>query len=94
MLDAMNKHKIKSFIYLSVSILNLVLSIIFVKSYGLIRYSSATAIGMTINALLNNIYYKYNLKLNMKYYWKEISKLFIPTIVCFFIGLIMVNNTL
>ena len=92
MLDAMNKHKIKSFIYLSVSILNLVLSIIFVKSYGLIGCSLATSIGMTINALLNNIYYKYNLKLNMKYYWKEISKLFIPTIVCFFIGLIMVNN--
>lgn len=93
MLEAMNKHKIKSFIYLSVSILNLLLSIIFVKSYGAIGCALSTAIGMTINALLNNIYYTYNLKLDMKYYWKEILKLVRPTIICFFIAkIVIVNN--
>ena len=89
MLEAMNRHKVKSYIYLGVSVLNLVLSIVLVKAIGMIGCAIATAIGMTINAILNNIYYKYYLKLDINYYWKSISKLFLPLLICNLLGWVL-----
>lgn len=86
MLEAMNKHKVKSFIYLGVSIVNLVLTLVFVKRFGAIGCAMGTCIGMSINALLNNLYYKYKLNLSMGYYWKEIMKLVPSVLVSFIIG--------
>ncbi|MDB8551641.1 polysaccharide biosynthesis C-terminal domain-containing protein [Turicibacter sanguinis] len=91
LLEAMNKHKIKSFIYLSVAVFNLILTLILVKPYGMIGCAIATAIGMTINAILNNIYYKFTLKLDMEYYWKEILKLCPTSIVIFILGIFYVK---
>lgn len=91
MLEAMNKHRIKSLIYLGVAILNLVLTLIFVESFGAIGCALGTAIGMFVNALLNNLYYKYNIKLNMSLYWKEMMKAAIPMIGMMIIGIVMVS---
>lgn len=91
LLEAMNKHKVKSFIYLAVAILNLVLTLILVEEFGAIGCAIGTSIGMTLNAVFNNLYYKYKLKLNMRYYWKEMAKLLPPTIICFGIGRILVK---
>lgn len=91
MLEAMNKHKVKSFIYLGVSILNLALSLLLVGKLGPIGCALGTGIGMSINAILNNLYYKYKLNLNMSYYWKEILKLLPSTIVGFLIGNILLK---
>lgn len=89
LLEAMNKHKIKSYIYLSVAIFNLILSVVLVEKVGIIGCAIATAIGMTINAILNNLYYKYSLNLDMSYYWKNILYLFIPLIICNVFGWIL-----
>lgn len=91
LLEAMNKHKIKAYIYLSVAVFNLILTLILVKPYGTIGCAIATAIGMTINAILNNIYYKFTLKLDMEYYWKEILKLFPTSILIFILGIVYVK---
>lgn len=86
LLEAMNKHRVKSFIYLGVALFNLILTLILVKPYGAIGCAMATAIGMLINAILNNIYYSYALKLDMKNYWKSILKLLPSTIIAAIIG--------
>ena len=91
MLEAMNKHKIKAYIYLSVSVLNLILSILLVQRFQALGCAVSTAVGMLINAIANNFYYKYNLKLNMKSFWKEILKLCIPSCLVFVIGIGIVN---
>ena len=91
MLEAINKHKVKAFIYLGVSILNLIITLILVNVLGAIGCALGTAIGMIINAILNNIYYKYKLNLNMIYYWKEIMKLSLPIALSFAIGGILVK---
>lgn len=90
LLEAMNKHRIKSFIYLGVALLNLVLTLILVKPYGAIGCAVATTIGMLINAILNNIYYSYALNLDMKNYWKSILKIVPSTIIAAIIGEIVV----
>lgn len=80
LLEAMNKHRIKAFIYLGVAFINLVLTLIFVQKWGGLGCALATAIGMLINSAMNNIYYSYYLKLPMRYYWKQIIKL-LPAII-------------
>lgn len=89
-LEAMNKHKVKSYIYLGVSLLNLILTLVLVDRYGVIGCATATCVGMLINAYLNNLYYKYKLNLNMQYYWKNIVKIIPSMIICFFIGILIV----
>ncbi|EGC90821.1 polysaccharide biosynthesis protein [Turicibacter sp. HGF1] len=91
LLEAMNKHKIKAYIYLSVAIFNLILTLILVKPYGMIGCAVATSVGMTINAILNNIYYTYSLKLDMKFYWKQILKILPTSIIVFIVGSIYVR---
>jgi O-antigen/teichoic acid export membrane protein len=86
MLEAMNKHKIKAFIYLGIAVLNVGLSIILVQKYQGLGCAIATAIGMVINAIANNVYYKYFIKLDIKYFWTQISKLVIPSVITFIIG--------
>lgn len=86
MLEAMNKHKIKSLIYLGVAIINLVLTLILVKYLGIIGCALGTAIGMIINAVLNNLYYMLNIKLDMKRYWREIINVMIPITLSFILG--------
>lgn len=91
-LEALNKHKVKSYIYLSVAVLNLFLTIILVKPFGIIGCALGTSVGMTINAIANNLYYAYKLKFNMKYYWSQILPLMIPTILSFIAGWSINNN--
>lgn len=88
MLEAMNKHKVKAYIYLSIAVINVVISIILVQKYQGLGCAIGTAIGMTINAIANNVYYKYVIKLDIRYFWIQISKLVIPTAITFIIGFI------
>lgn len=89
LLDAMNRLKIKSLIYLGIAILNIVLSLILVNIWGLLGCAVGTAICIIINAVLNNLYYHYKIKLNMGYYWKKMLTLILPTIVTLFLGLLL-----
>ncbi|MFT5871495.1 MAG: O-antigen/teichoic acid export membrane protein [Clostridium sp.] len=88
MLEAMNKHRVKAYIYLTIAVVNVILSIILVKKYQGMGCAIATAIGMVINAVANNVYYKYVIKLDIKYFWVEITKLVIPSLITFALGLL------
>ena len=86
MLEAMNMHRVKAYIYLSVAILNVILSILLVKKYQGMGCAIGTAIGMIINAVANNFYYKYVIKLDIKAFWVQMLKLVIPTSISFIVG--------
>ena len=88
MLEAMNKHKVKAYIYLSIAIINVLLSVLLVQKYQGLGCAIGTAIGMIVNALANNVYYKYVIKLDIKYFWIQISKLVIPSSITFILGFV------
>jgi O-antigen/teichoic acid export membrane protein len=78
MLEAMNMHRVKAMIYVSVAILNLIMSIIFIQIWGIVGCALGTAFGMVINFIANNIYYKYKMGLHIGQFWSEIAKIAIP----------------
>lgn len=81
LLEAMNKHRVKSLIYLFVAILNVVITLLLIPSLGIFGCALGTAIGMIINAIANNVYYSKYLKLDMRYYWKKMAKLLPATVI-------------
>lgn len=92
MLEAMNKHRVKAYIYLCISIVNLFVSILLVQKWQGLGCAIGTATGMIINTIANNIYYKFKIKLNLKYFWSEIIKLILPLVITFGIGLIIIKK--
>jgi len=91
MLEAMNKHKIKAYIYLTIAIINVLISIVLVQKYQGLGCAIGTAIGMVINAIANNVYYKYVIKLDIKYFWLQILKLVVPSFITFGLGFIVIK---
>ncbi|MCF6182103.1 oligosaccharide flippase family protein [Lutibacter sp.] len=69
---AKNKHKIKSFVSLGISILNVVLTVVLVKKYGIIgaAYSTCFAL-LSVYLIFNSILYHKILKLDMIRFIKE-----------------------
>ncbi len=70
-LQAMNKHKVRSVLLLTTAVMNIVISIILVKNIGMIGASIGTALTLFFGELvLVNIYLTRVIKLNMPYfYW-------------------------
>jgi len=91
MLEAMNKHRVKAYIYLTIAVVNVLISIVLVQKYQGLGCAIGTAIGMIINAIANNIYYKYVIKLDIKCFWIDISKLVIPSLITFVLGYFALN---
>ena len=91
MLEAMNKHRVKAYIYLTIAVVNVLVSIVLVQKYQGLGCAIGTAIGMIINAVANNIYYKYFIKLDIKYFWVQILKLVIPSSITFALGFLVVS---
>ncbi|MGM9550805.1 MAG: lipopolysaccharide biosynthesis protein [Clostridia bacterium] len=74
---ALNKHQFRSIIYLIMAILNIFISIPLANRFGAVGASAGTAIGLvTANILIMNVFYHKALKIDMKYFWKEIFKTF------------------
>ncbi|MDD4817135.1 MAG: oligosaccharide flippase family protein [Victivallaceae bacterium] len=85
---AMNKHQFRSFLYLTIAIVNIIISIPLCKSYGVIGCVVGTAIGQVVgNTIIMNFYYKYKIKINVNRYFREVAKV-LPSIggsllICF-----------
>lgn len=85
---AKNMHKFRSIIYFMIAIGNVLISIPLTKVYGEVGAAFGTAITMILgNIIIMNWYYHTRVKLNMKYFWSNIFKLFPAILVSFFIGL-------
>ena len=91
-MQAKNKYKFRTIVFLFIAIANIMISIPLAKIYGGIGTSIGTAISLIIGqGIIMNIYYQNTIHINIKEFWKEILKMTIPVIICFFIG-ILVNK--
>lgn len=78
---AKNKHQFRSIVYLIMAILNVAISIIFAMQWGEIGAAFGTTISLVIaNGVVMNIFYHKVIKLDMLYFWREITK-FIPALI-------------
>lgn len=70
--QAMNKHRFAAIVNIIVAILNLILSIFLAQKYGPVGSALGTGIGTLVSIMIINLYYNYNMKLDMKKFWKNI----------------------
>ena len=85
---AKNMHKFRSILYFIIAIGNILISIPLTKAYGEVGAAFGTAITMTLgNIIIMNWYYHARVKLNMKYFWSNIFKLFPAILISFCVGL-------
>ncbi|WP_211283659.1 polysaccharide biosynthesis C-terminal domain-containing protein [Thomasclavelia cocleata] len=92
---AKNMHKFRSVVYFIIAIGNVLLSIPLTKVYGEVGAALGTAITMILgNIIIMNWYYQARVKLDMKYFWGNIFKLFSSSISKFWdwINSIKINN--
>ncbi len=82
-LVAKNKHKFRSTIYFIIAVLNIGLTIVLVKSFGIVGASVATAIALTIgNGIIINIYYSRAIGLKIGKFFKDcVARLGIPMLI-------------
>ena len=86
---ALNKHQFRSIIYLIIAVSTVGISIPLAGKWGAIGAAMGTAFSLLIgNGLVMNIFYHRVLKIDMKYFWKEILKTWkgflIPVILAVF----------
>ncbi len=75
-LQAKNKHKFRSLLYLCVALTCIALCIPFIKIWGAYGCALATALSLTIgNLFIMNWYYYKKIGLNVFSFWKEILKM-------------------
>lgn len=96
---AKNKHKIRSVVYLLISIINILLSIPLIKKYGTIGAALGTAVSLIIgNIVFMNWYYYKALKIDVIGFWNSIlsfmPSLILPSIVGFIFISIEYNTIL
>ena len=73
---SVNKHRVRSVIYMGMAVFNTLISIPFAQRYGAIGSAIGTAISLVLaNGLIMNIYYQKGIGLHMGYFWKSILSL-------------------
>lgn len=78
-LQAQNMHKFRSILFLIIAILNLILSLRWVKSMGILGCALATCIAYVIGpVIIMNWYYWKKVKLDITLFWINIVKMWIP----------------
>ena len=89
-MQAKNKYKFTTIVFLFIAIANIMISIPLAKAYGGIGTSIGTALSLIIGQILiMNIYYQKTIHIDIKKFWKEILKMTIPVIICFIIGILI-----
>lgn len=72
---ALNKHQFRSIIYLMMAFANVLITIPLASRFGSVGAAMGTALSLILcNGLIMNVFYHKVLKINMKYFWKEILK--------------------
>ena len=78
---AKNKHKFRSYVYLTMAIVNVFISIWFCHIWGIVGVAIGTALALIIcNGIIMNIYYHRVTKLNIVKFWSSILKI-LPALI-------------
>lgn len=89
---AKNMHKSRSLVYLGISVINVIISIPLIKSYGAIGAAVGTAFALvTGNILFINWYYHFRIRLNMVYFWNSIFKTLPSICIPWIVGTIVIQ---
>lgn len=85
--QARNQHQFRSIVYFFIAILNIVVSILLVKSYGIIGCAVATGFSFILgHIIIMNIYYWKRVNINIPLFWNNILRMSIPVIITMIIG--------
>lgn len=77
---AKNMHRVKSVVYTAISVVNVCLSILFIRRWGCVGAACGTTLSLVAGEILfMNWYYHKKIGLDMGYFWKEIGK-FLPAV--------------
>ena len=89
-LQAQNKHKFRSLLYLGIAVCNLLLSIKLCQMYGEIGSTIGTAMALLIgNGLIINIYYHKRANINIICFWKSILRASVGLIIPIIAGILL-----
>ena len=78
---AKNMHQFRSWTYLFIAVVNVLVSIPLAKRYGGMGAALGTALSLVVgNVLIMNWYYHKRIGLNLKFFWKQIL-IFIPALI-------------
>ena len=93
-LEAENKHKMRSIIFVLISCINLLISIPLAKNYGAIGAAVGTAAAFLLgNGLFMNLYYYKAINIDIYVFWKNIFK-FIPGLIIMSVIGMFLNNVI
>jgi len=89
-LQAKEKHKFRTIIYLIIAILNILVSIPLAKAYGGLGTAIGTAISLILgNGIIINWYYHSKIHIDIPAFWKQILKMSVPVLLIFGAGYIL-----
>jgi O-antigen/teichoic acid export membrane protein len=89
-LQAKNKYKFNTILYLFMAIFNIVASIPLAKLYGGLGAAIPTAVALIIgNGIIMNIYYHKTIGIDILKFWKNILKISICIMLAFIFGIII-----
>ncbi len=92
-LQARNKMRFRSTVYVIIAIISLVLSITLAPKYGGIGCAVATASALVAGQIITmNIYYHKRVGLDIIRFWKEIGKMSIVPIITLIIGYLIIKR--
>ena len=81
-LQAMNKYRFKTIMNFTISIMNIIISVILAKKYGAVGTAIGTAIALFVgNTLIMNVYYYKIIELNVIKFWKTILRMTVYFII-------------
>lgn len=87
---AQNKHAFRSYVYLAMAIVNLILSIFLCQRYGAIGSAIGTAISLILaNGMVMNIYYHLKCNIDIIKFWKSILSLSKGLIIPVLVGILI-----
>ena len=80
---AQNKHRFRALVYLAIAIINVVGTLVAVRSYGIVGAAVVSGVAYTFGTgFVMNWYYWKKIKLNIPRYWKSVLGVFvIPTVL-------------
>lgn len=88
-LQAMNKHAFRAYVYVIMAILNITLSIFLAKKYGEIGCALSTMFCMLLGSgVIINWYYN-RIGLNIKLFWKNLTNIFFSAVVSFIMAILL-----
>ena len=89
---ALNLHKFRTWVYLGMAILNVIITNFACQKYGAIGATFGTALSVVVaNGIIINIYYHKRCDIDIIFFWKNILRMSIGLIPPIFIG-ILINH--